>query len=135
MYHYLKWAALSLFFRRNLRWILLMLVAVGVLFLSDILYRDLVDYERAVGHPEKILYLLIGKWVVILCAAGVLLFAISRLGIGRGSDVKTKKKREKKVPPPPETIEAIDRRLERFRGSQRLRNRSEILLEKRKKRS
>jgi len=55
-----------------------MLVAVGVLFLSDILYRDLVDYERAVGHPENILYLLIGKWVVILCAAGVLLFAISR---------------------------------------------------------
>jgi len=129
MYHYLKWAALSLFFRRNLRYIILILVAVVLIFLSDAVYRDLADYQRAVGHPENILYLLMGKWTVILLSVGLLLFAISRLGFGSS---RKKSTNQEKVPPP-ETIDAIDRRLERFKGSQKLRSRSEILLEKRKK--
>ena len=130
MYHYLKWAALSLFFRRNLRYIILILVAVVFIFLADAVYQDLADYQRAVGHPENILYLLIGKWIVILLSAGLLLFAVSRLGFGGSRNKSTK--REKNLPP--ETIDAIDQRLDRFKGSQKLRNRSEILLEKRKKR-
>ncbi len=130
MYHYLKWAALSLFFRRNLRYIILILVAVAFIFLSDTVYQDLADYQRAVGHPENILYLLIGKWIVILLSVGLLLFAISRLGFGGSRNKSTKEKVSS-----PETIDAIDRRLERFKGPQKLRSRSEILLEKRKKKS
>ncbi len=129
MYHYLKWAALSLFFRRNFRYVILILVAAAFIFLSDAVYQDLADYQRAVGHPENILYLLIGKWIVIVLSAGLLLFAISRLGFG-GSRKKSKKQ-EKVLPS--ENIDAIDRRLERFKGPQKLRSRSEILLEKRKK--
>ena len=129
MYHYLKWAALSLFFRRNLRSIILILVSAAFIFLADAVYQDLADYQRAVGHPENILYLLIGKWIVILLSAGLLLFAISRLGFG-GSRQKSKKQ-EKVLPS--ENIDAIDRRLERFKGAQKLRSRSEILLERRKK--
>ena len=131
MYHYLKWAALSLFFRRNLRYIILILVAVAFIFLADAVYQDLADYQRAVGHPENILYLLIGKWIVILLSAGLLLFAISRLGFGGSRNRSAKQEKD----PPPETIDAIDRRLERFKGAQKLRSRSEILLEKRKKKS
>jgi len=139
MYHYLKWAALSLFFRRNLRWILLIFVALILIFFSDAIYRDLADYQRAVGHPENILYLLIGKWVLILLASGSLFFAISRLGWGRVREDMEKEKRKQKPPPPPPPspvkIEAIDKRLKSFKGSRKLRNRSEILLEKRKKRN
>ncbi len=132
MYHYLKWAALSLFFRSNLRYIILIVVALVLIYFSDAVYRDLADYQRAVGHPEHILYLLAGKWFVILLGVVLLLFGISRLGFG-GARKKGNKK--EKAAPPPEKIEAIDRRLERFKGAEKLRSRSEIILDKRKKKS
>jgi len=40
MYHYLKWAALSLFFRRNLRYLLLMLVSMIGIYAADGIYHD-----------------------------------------------------------------------------------------------
>ena len=132
MYHYLKWAALSLFFRRNPRYIVLIIAALILIYFSDTVYRDLVDYQRAVGHPEKILYLLAGKWIAILFAVGLLLFGISRLGFGGGRKKGSKKDQ---ASPSSEKIDAIDRRLERFKGSEKLRSRSEVILEKRKKNS
>ena len=132
MYHYLKWAALSLFFRRNLRYIILIVVALVLIYFSDAVYRDLADYQRAVGHPENILYLLAGKWIVILFGVGLLLFGISRLGFG---GARNKGKKKEKAAPSPEKVEAIDRRLERFKGAEKLRSRSEIILENRKKKS
>ena len=131
MYHYLKWAAVGLFLRRNLRVLGIILLAAAMILLSDWIYRDLVDYNLAIGHKDRLWVLLLGKWVWIVCWAGVLVWGVFRIvPSGRG-----KRSSETKRPKSSEQlrrVETLDRRLEKFRHG-KVRRRSEILLEKKGK--
>ncbi|WP_456431883.1 hypothetical protein [Nitratifractor sp.] len=131
MYHYLKWAAVGLFLRRNLRVLGIILLAAAMILLSDWIYRDLVDYNLAVGYKDRLWILLLGKWVWIVCWAGVLVWGVFRIvPSGRG-----KRLSETKRPKGSEQlrrVDTIDRRLEKFRHG-KVRRRSEILLEKKGK--
>ena len=140
MYHYLKWAALSLFFRRNLRYLLLILISLIGIYGADAVYRDLVDYFVATGRNESLLTLLILKWVFVIALVALLLFSIMRLGFGRELGSTSAKKRPKSKQTPKDSFTGDDpvmQRLERFRDKKRLKRKSELLMERleREKRS
>ena len=75
MYHYLKWAALSLFLKRNIRYLIFIIISLIGIYGADAIYADLVDYFIVTDRKESLLYLLIGKWVTI--AIMVLLLIVS----------------------------------------------------------
>jgi len=138
MYHYLKWAALSLFFRRNLRVLLLIAFSfLGILFLNNV-YQDIVAYAQASGHKDALLYLLIGKWGILLFLFVLMLYGLSRLGFGKekGKEGATRAQSSKKSAstlPDAKEDARIMQRLEKFREPRRLRRKSDLLMEKLRK--
>jgi hypothetical protein len=133
MYHYLKWAALSLFFRRNLRYLLLLFLSVIGIFAIDAIHGDLKEFFVETGHREYLLSLLLFKWIGVLVLVGLLLFSLSRLGF---SDPVRSKREEKKKgnDGKGEEGDPLMRRLEKFRGSRPLRRRSDLLVDRKKRR-
>ncbi len=137
MYHYLKWAALSLFLKRNARYLSLVLVGVFGIFLADAIYRDMADLAAKTGQSDRIATYLAIKWLVVLCCGGLTIFSIMKLGFASdgGKRAKEKKKKsEKGDSPGKEEEDAIMRRLEKFKHPNKLRHRSDLILSKRKKR-
>ncbi len=160
MYHYLKWAALSLFFKRNLKYLLLIFVSIVLFYLSNSLYQDLVKYQIAIGHSERILYLLTTKWIIILISIGLFIFSLSKLGLQKDKDKDVPKKItlkdrlitsvkpnkiSKDITPPnnkkdsttpkkstKNRLDEINQRLESFNNSKKIRNRSKIILDRKK---
>ncbi len=132
MYHYLKWAALSYFFKRNFHYIFLILIALFGIYASDSIYQDLKDYAIATKQKDFIVYYLIAKWVIRVVFIILLIYSIMNLGVKKGSESKVKRKT-------PQTLgdkfnsgidDDISRRLEKFRGSKPLRRRADIIVEK-----
>ena len=139
MYHYLKWATLGLFFRRNARYLLLIAIGVVGIYVADAVYQDMAQYAAAAGHPEKIGFYLLAKWIVVALLAGLVLFSIFRLGFSRSDGKKVKRAKEKKraeKEAKKERIakeeEAIMRRLEKFKEPRKLRRRADLVLEKKR---
>ena len=134
MYHYLKWAALSLFFRRNLRYLLLIFVSMIGIYAIDGIYHDLVDYAVATGRKEMILYFLAGKWVLVILLSILFVYSVMHLGFGKeGTPGKReKKKREDKVDEKRAKAqeELVMQRLEKFKSKGRLKRRSDLVLER-----
>jgi len=130
MYHYLKWAALSLFLKRNIRYLIFIIISLIGIYGADAIYADLVDYFIVTDRKESLLYLLIGKWVTIAIMVLLLIVSIMRLGFSKKEEKRHKKSGEKK-PVGLRTSDKIMKRLEKFRGDKKLRNRAEIALQKR----
>ncbi|WP_456457630.1 hypothetical protein [Nitratifractor sp.] len=134
MYHYLKWAALSLFFRRNLRYLLLILFSVIGIYAIDGIYHDLVDYAIATGRKGSILYFLAGKWVLVTLLSILFVYSVMHLGFGKESVAakKEKKKRRDKVDDKKANAqeELVMQRLEKFKSKGRLKRRSDLVLER-----
>jgi len=133
MYHYLKWAALSLFFKRNLRYFLFILLSLVGIYGADAVYTDLVEYFTITDRKESILYLLLGKWLVVAGLIGLLLYSIMRLGFSKEGGGKSEKKKKGVKPTVPSTPAAGDpvmKRLEKFREKPRLKRRSERIMER-----
>ncbi len=130
MYHYLKWAALSLFFKRNIRYLILIVISLIGIYGADAVYTDLVDYFVVTDRKDSLLYLLIGKWVTIAIMVLLLIVSIMRLGFSKKEGKRYEKSGEKK-PVVSQPSDNIMKRLEKFRGDKKLRNRAEMALEKR----
>jgi len=135
MYHYLKWAALSLFLRRNLRCLLVMLVSLVGISGGDAVYRDLADYFIAVGRKDSLFYLLLAKWALVASLAGLFLFCVMRLGFSKEPSASRKRSAAGKETEELCEGDPIMKRLEKFREKKRLKRRSDMVLEwqKRKK--
>jgi hypothetical protein len=133
MYHYLKWAALSLFFKRNLRYLLFIFLSLIGIYGADAVYTDLVEYFTITERKESILYLLLGKWLVVAGLIGLLLYSIMRLGFSKEGGGKSEEKRKPSKPsasPVPEEEDPVMKRLEKFREKPRLRRRSDLVMER-----
>ena len=133
MYHYLKWAALSLFFKRNLRSLLFILLSLIGIYGADAVYSDLVEYFTLTGREENLLYLLLGKWLVVAGLIGLLLYSVMRLGFSKegGGKSEEKKKSVKPIAPSkPGEEDPVMKRLEKFREKPRLRRRSDLVMER-----
>jgi len=136
MYHYLKWAAFSLFLKRNLRYLFFILIALVGIYGIDAVYQDLVDYAVATDQKGVILYLLLGKWVIVIGLSILLVYSIMKLGFSKEDNTgKPEKKKQKgKVENQKETKEAetdpVMQRLEKFRTKGRLKRRSDLVLER-----
>ena len=133
MYHYLKWAALSLFFKRNLHYLVLIALGFVGIYIADAVYEDMADFAAKAGEPEKIGTYLLVKWAVVAVCAGLVLFSVTRLGFGgskarEGKEGKRKKEVCKEMPDDP-----IMKRLERFKTPEKLRHRSDMILERKRK--
>ena len=131
MYHYLKWAALSLFFKRNLRYLILILVSIIGIYGADAVYQDLVDYFVATDRKESILILLTVKWTVVIGLTALLVISIMKLGFSKEekrswrSRLKRDEEPEEKADPDP-----IMERLEKFREKKHLKRKSDVVLER-----
>ncbi|WP_353662830.1 hypothetical protein [Hydrogenimonas sp. SS33] len=142
MYHYLKWATVGLFFRRNVRYLTLIAVGIIGIFLADAVYRDMADLAYKTGDTQKIGLYLAVKWVVVVLCSLTVLFSIMRLGFSRSKKGPKEKKRSKKgrseaKTAKKEAVPADDpymKRLEKFKGTRPLRKRADVVLEKKKKR-
>ena len=123
MYHYLKWAALSLFFKRNMRYLLLILISIAGIYISDALYEDMARYSAMSGETGKIGGYLLMKWAAVLFFAALIVWSIMRLGLGakRSTDRKESKKIAQDDP--------YLKRLEKFKTKKRLRSESDMVLE------
>jgi len=133
MYHYLKWAALSLFFKRNLRSLLFILLSLIGIYGADAVYTDLVEYFTITDRKESILYLLMGKWLVVAGLIGLLLYSIMRLGFFGGKGEKSEKKKnnvKSSALSKPAEEDPVMKRLEKFRDKSRLKRRSERIMER-----
>ena len=127
MYHYLKWAALSLFFRRNLRNLVFILISMIGIVGVDAIYSDLMEYFIVTDHKEAILYLLAGKWTIVIVFIILLLISVMRLGFSSRPSLpkRMKDKNSEKDP--------IMERLEKFRKKEQLKHRSDLVIERLKK--
>jgi len=140
MYHYLKWAALSLFFKRNLRHLMVIAVSLIGLYGIDALYRDFVDYFVHTEQRGYLLPLLLIKWAVVAGLIVLLLYSIMRLGFGREIEKRSFKPRffgkerleEKGEKADVAQEDAMMVRLEKFRHKGRLRRKSDLLMERKK---
>ncbi|WP_456383207.1 hypothetical protein [Hydrogenimonas sp.] len=133
MYHYLKWAALSLFFKRNMRYLVLIAVGLTGIYIADAVYGDMADFAVKSGHTERIATYLAFKWSAVALFAVLILFSVTRLGFGSGSPKTSKrKKEEEKISQPQE--DPILRRLEKFKTPEKLRHRSDLVIERKRKR-
>ncbi|ADV47343.1 hypothetical protein [Nitratifractor salsuginis] len=139
MYHYLKWAALSYFFKRNLRSLIFVFLGLAGIYSSDAVYQDLKDYALSTDQKDLVFYFLLGKWALDLISAALLVYGVMNLGLGKGTDKRRKNSRVGKSPknsenPVKETErDAVMERLEKFRGAKRLRRRSDLLIKERGK--
>ena len=136
MYHYLKWAAFSLFLKRNLRYLLFILVSILGIYGADAIYRDLVDYAVATGQKGVILYLLLGKWSIVIALSILLVYSIMRLGFGKEGPINSEKKRGKDSSKgngsrkEEREEDPILQRLEKFKTKGRLKRHSEGVMER-----
>ncbi|NPA29428.1 MAG: hypothetical protein GXO33_04510 [Epsilonproteobacteria bacterium] len=128
MYHYLKWAAIGVFLRRNTRYLLLAAMGVVGIFLADAVYEDLADLAYKTDQSGKIAFYLSLKWVAVLFFAGLTLFSLSRLGLGRKEMTESGKKEKSKK----ETNgdDPLMRRLEKFHHTRPLKRRADRVLRK-----
>ena len=131
MYHYLKWAALGLFFRRNVRYLALIAGAVAGIVLADAIYTDLADLAVKTDRTDRIVWYLAGKWIAVLLCGGLILYAIGRLGFS--SDEGKKRETKSKPASPPEPEDPVMKRLEKFKHPDRLRHRSDLIIARRKR--
>jgi hypothetical protein len=133
MYHYLKWAALSLFFKRNLRYLILILVSIIGIYGADAVYQDLVDYFVATDRKESILILLTVKWTVVIGLTALLVISIMKLGFSKEEKLSWRNRvgKEKKVEDAGEpNRDPVMERLEKFREKKRLKRKSDVVLER-----
>lgn len=129
MYHYLKWAAFSLFVKRNVRYLVFILVSLIGIYTSDAVYRDVMEYFVATGQKGSLLPLLFVKWAFVAGLTGLLLFSITRLGFGReGKRIAEEKKRS--TSSSSAVQDPIMDRLEKFRDKKRLKRKSDLLMER-----
>ncbi len=129
MYHYLKWAAFSLFIKRNMRYLLLIVVSIAGIYLSDALYEDMARFLAMTGESGKIAKYLLMKWAAVLFFCAVIVWSIMRLGIAKESS--SAKKSGKKI----KADDPYLKRLEKFKTPKKLRSKSDLVIESRKKES
>jgi|GEM_PF-944808 len=138
MYHYLKWAAVSLFFRRNLRYLVLIAVGFVGIYVTDAVYEDMADFAAKSGQTGAIGTYLLIKWAAVLAFGALILFSIMRLGFSGGKRGRKKEPKERapKKPKPAEIPDddPIMKRLERFKNPEPLRRKSDMVIEKRRRR-
>ncbi len=127
MYHYLKWAALSLFFRRNLRYLLLIVISIAGIYISDALYEDMARLSSLSGENANIGRYLLMKWAAVLFFTAVIVWSIMRLGLG------VSKSSEKKEDNKTAQNDPYLKRLEKFKTKKNLRSESDIVIQSRKK--
>jgi hypothetical protein len=132
VYHYLKWAALSLFFKRNLRYLVLIAVGFVGIYVADAVYEDMADFAAKAGATEKIGTYLLLKWLVVVAFAALILFSVMRLGFGGTKARGKKRKCERNGPKEIPENDPVMKRLEKFRKPEKLRHRSEIILERKR---
>lgn len=133
MYHYLKWAALGLFFRRNMRYLVFIAAGFVGIYIADAIYEDMADFAVKTGETGAIGSYLLIKWLVVLVCGGLILFSVMRLGFGSDAKRVTKEKKrggEKQEIP---GNDPIMKRLEKFRRADRLRHRSDLIIEKKRR--
>jgi len=95
VYHYLKWALVALFWKRNLKYLLLILLGVAGIYLSDALYGDMVEYAAVAHKEDEILKYLAMKWLAVILFIALILWSISRLGFDRAlPDIEKRPKKE-----------------------------------------
>jgi len=136
MYHYLKWAALSLFFKRNVRYLALIALSLVGIYTLNAIYEDLVAYLIATQRQDDILTLLVFKWLLIFALVGLLLFSVFRLGFSKENKaVRTREKTSKLRPQKKDTVSShsstdpILERLDKFKEPKRLKRKSDRFLE------
>ncbi len=127
MYHYLKWAALSLFFRRNLRYLLLIVISIAGIYISDALYEDMARFSALSGESANIGRYLLMKWAAVLFFTAVIVWSIMRLGL------RVSKSTEKKDNIKTAQNDPYLKRLEKFKTKRSLRSESDIVIESHKK--
>ncbi len=127
MYHYLKWAALSLFFRRNLRYLLLIVISIAGIYISDALYEDMARFSALSGESANIGRYLLMKWAAVLFFTAVIAWSIMRLGL------RVSKSPEKKDNIKTAQNDPYLKRLEKFKTKRSLRSESDIVIESHKK--
>ncbi len=127
MYHYLKWAALSLFFRRNLRYLLLIVISIAGIYISDALYEDMARFSALSGESANIGRYLLMKWAAVLFFTAVIVWSIMRLGL------RVSKSPEKKDNLKTAQNDPYLKRLEKFKTKRSLRSESDIVIESHKK--
>jgi len=91
MYHYLKWAALSLFIKRKLKFIAIILFSLIGLYMINGIYSDLVDYAIAIDKKRLILFFLIGKWSLVIIFLTSLIYGVFKLVSSKDKKGKSKK--------------------------------------------
>ena len=139
MYHYLKWAALSYFFKRNLRYLVLIAVGVVGIYIADAVYEDLADFATRTGTTQKIALYLTIKWIAVVAFGALILFSIFRLGFAAPKEKrgfftgKAKKTKPQKPKNEEETPDPVMQRLEKFRNSKPLRRKADMVIGKKKK--
>ena len=152
MYHYLKWAALSYFLKRNLRYLALIGISLLGIYVADSVYKDLADYATRTDATDKIAYYLAAKWVAVLLLGGLILFSIFRLGLGGAKEEKKgwklfakesksarpEKKKAKEKPARPKSEadpdpDPVMERLEKFRHAKPLRRKADVVIGKKRK--
>ncbi len=127
MYHYLKWAAISLFFRRNLRYLLLIVISIAGIYISDALYEDMARFSALSGESANIGRYLLIKWASVLFFTAVIVWSIMRLGL------RVSKSTEKKDNRKTAQNDPYLKRLEKFKTKRSLRSESDIVIESHKK--
>jgi len=127
VYHYLKWAALSLFFRRNLRYLLLIVISIAGIYISDALYEDMARFSALSGESANIGRYLLMKWAAVLFFTAVIVWSIMRLGL------RVSKSTEKKDNIKTAQNDPYLKRLEKFKTKRSLRSESDIVIESHKK--
>ena len=132
MYHYLKWAALSLFFKRNLRYIVLIVIGFVGIFIADAVYQDMAQYALMTKKSGMIIRYLWMKWSAVLIFSALILWSIMRLGFARKSASKKESKKPRKTKKIPEE-DPYMKRLKKFEDIEKVRSETEILLEKKRR--
>ncbi len=128
MYHYLKWAAFSLFLKRNLRYLLTIAAAFAGIFITDALYEDISAYYIAANNGDEIFRYLFIKWIAIALFVAIIFWSIIKLGFGRSGKKSLKNKKESVLPEDPYT-----RRLEKFNSKKSLLSKSDLVIRSHKK--
>lgn len=133
MFHYLKWAAILLFIKRNLLSLVLILAALVMIKVTDAVYNDIVGLLVKTGHEERLIAYLIGKWAAVISLMGVILFSIYRLVFVQSREKKKVKKAQEKERQAKarilEQIEAGADRFEKFKEPDRLASRAQAIIQ------
>ncbi|BDY13874.1 hypothetical protein [Hydrogenimonas cancrithermarum] len=128
MYHYLKWAALSLFFKRNIRYLIFLLIGLIGIYVADAVYQDMVEFSVVSKETGNIGKYLLMKWIAVLFFSGMVVWSIFKFGFGRKSASKEKRSNEAVLENDP-----YMKRLKKFKTPKKLRSKSDLLIEKKRK--